>query len=272
MPNKESNGYIFTFSAVLVLVVSVGLTLVYQITKDPYLKSVELEKRQNILVAATGQDLSREEAGKMFDEYIVDMFAYNSEGEVKPLDKKEVFNLDLAKELRKPEEEVLYPVFVYEDGTVRRYVIAMRGNGLWGPIWGYLSVESDMLTVSNAVFDHKGETPGLGAEIKTEVFQKQFRPNASGKKLIASIAPGTNAYLGVEKPGKVQPENERYAYTVDGISGGTITSDGVKWMLERYIKAFRNYTARNISTTTDTEALELTEETPEMNEVLSEAI
>jgi Na+-transporting NADH:ubiquinone oxidoreductase subunit C len=259
MPNKESNGYIFAFSAVLVLIVSLLLTFIYQATKESYQRSVVLEKRQNILVAATGEMLTREEAGEQFDQYIVEMVAFNINGEVM-MDGSEVFDIDLARELKKPAEEMLHPVFIYQNGDVRRYVVAMRGNGLWGPIWGYLAVESDFMTVANAVFDHKGETPGLGAEIKTAEFQDQFKPNGDERKLIASLDGKSANYLGVVKPGRVDPSSPEFTYVVEGISGGTITSDGVDAMLARFLAAFRNYVEVNISSSTTQPLLEVGED------------
>jgi len=262
MPNKESNGYIFTFSAVLVLIVSLLLTFIYQLTKESYQNSVILEKRQNILVAATGEMLTREQAGEQFDQYIVSMVAFTRDGKIQ-MEGAEVFEIDLARELKKPEDEMLHPIFIYENGDVRRYVVAMRGNGLWGPIWGYLAVESDYITVANAVFDHKGETPGLGAEIKTADFQDQFKPRGDERKLIASLDGKSVNYLGVVKPGRVDPSSPEFTYVVEGISGGTITSDGVDAMLARFLAAFRNYVDANLEG-------EVELELPEAEEVESE--
>ena len=106
-----------------------------------------------------------------------------------------------------------------EKGKV--YIIPLRGAGLWGPIWGYIALLSDMNTIYGANFDHQGETPGLGAEINTEKFQKPF----IGKTIFDQS--GLFTAVIIAKIG----EKSDPAHTVDGISGGTITSKGLQKML-----------------------------------------
>lgn len=134
---------------------------------------------------------------------------------------KKVDKGNVNSKITKIEDERKLPVFICtkEDGS-KYYVFPLRGKGLWGPIWGYISLESDMNTVYGAVFDHKTETPGLGAEIKEKWFQANFR----GKKLFEN-----NQFksIAVAKKGTVEPSN----YNVDAISGGTITSKGVQAMI-----------------------------------------
>lgn len=98
--------------------------------------------------------------------------------------------------------------------------MALHGAGLWGPLWGYLSVDGDKNTVYGADFSHQGETPGLGAEISKPEFSNEFK----GKKLFVD---GTFKSIAIVKPGK-SVAGQDY---VDGISGGTITSNGVGAML-----------------------------------------
>jgi Na+-transporting NADH:ubiquinone oxidoreductase subunit C len=141
------------------------------------------------------------------------------------------FNVDMAKELVKTAEERLYPVYEarLENGEVK-YILQMRGAGLWGPIWGYLSVNDDGNTVYGSTFGHKGETPGLGAEIDKADFQKQFEGkqifNAEGKLVSISVV---KAGASLDNP-----------HMVDGISGGTITSKGVGDMLGNFLKGYEN--------------------------------
>jgi Na+-transporting NADH:ubiquinone oxidoreductase subunit C len=252
MLNKESNSYIFIFSAVLVVAVGVILTIANESTKPAYLSSLTKEKKQSILLAATGESaetLTRDVADARFDEEIVEMYAYTEDG-TKKKEGEEVFSIDLAAEQKKKGSDAasaLYPVYKHVKDGKTRYVIAMQGVGLWGPIWGFLAVESDLQTVANAVFDHKSETPGLGAEINTEGFQKQFRSAGETRKLIAALG-GTETYLHVEKPGKVAPTSDEYTYVIEGISGGTITSNGVSDMLGKFLRAFVNFAQKNIMT------------------------
>lgn len=239
MVNKESNSYTLIFSAVLVVLVGVLLTVVFEITNTPYEKSVEMEKRQNILSAALGKALSREEADGLFTKYIKDSKVYDAQGvEVQGQD---AFNLDLAKELKKSESEQLYPLFVFQDGEVTRYILGMRGTGLWGPVWGYIAIESDLNSVFYANFDHKGETPGLGAEIKQPIFQDQFGLDKGKRIYNGSEFKG----IVVEKKGRTSESSPEFAHVVNGISGGTITSDGVSYMLQKYLKAFDAFATKS---------------------------
>ena len=112
------------------------------------------------------------------------------------------------------------------DGGV---IIPLKGTGLWGPIWGYLALDSTM-TVVGAVFDHKSETPGLGGEIASDKFAQRF----IGKKMDTQpIHLAKNADHG-------------NPYEVDAISGGTMTSNGVTAMLE---KAYNDYMNLNTPST-----------------------
>ncbi|MDR0749112.1 MAG: NADH:ubiquinone reductase (Na(+)-transporting) subunit C, partial [Tannerellaceae bacterium] len=113
-----------------------------------------------------------------------------------------------------------YPVFVARvDGQIK-YIMALSGAGLWGPLWGYVSVNDDRNTIYGADFSHAGETPGLGAEIIMPSFSGQF----AGKHIFAK---GEFKSVAIVKPGK-SAAGQDY---VDGISGGTITSQGVDKMI-----------------------------------------
>ena len=99
--------------------------------------------------------------------------------------------------------------------------IDVHGNGLWGPIWGYIGLSEDFSTVVGAVFDHKSETPGLGAEITTEDFRSQF----SGRKM--------------------QHNGDNLSVEVDAIAGATRTSDGVNNMIKNVLEAYKPYIERH---------------------------
>lgn len=122
------------------------------------------------------------------------------------------------------------PVYVCkkDDGSTL-YVIPMRGKGLWGPIWGYVALKEDLNTIYGAVYDHKGETPGLGAEIKEDWFGGAF----VGKSIFTD---GAFTSVEVAKAGAATSEN-----SVDAISGGTITSKGVEAMLYDCLSSYQTY-------------------------------
>src|SRR5690554_7165320 len=135
---------------------------------------------QSIKVAATSAD-----AEQKYEEvigahsYIVDFSGNKVEGVA--------FDVDLAVELRKPAEERLYPVYeAHLEGGEVKYILQLRGAGLWGPIWGYVSGNSDGNSIYGATFGHKGETPGLGAEIENDGFQDQFVGDRKSTRLNSS--------------------------------------------------------------------------------------
>lgn len=202
MAKTFSNRYIFIYSAVLVVVAALILTVVAVSLKPLQTKNQEAEQKQMIL-KTIGVEATRENADKLFDQYI-SVGAYPS---VRP---------DEATEEGVHGSTPLQ--FYRYDGGI---IIPMRGTGLWGPIWGYLALDGSS-TVVGAVFDHKGETPGLGGEIATDKFAQRF----IGKKM------DTQAIHLAKNADHSNP------YEVDAISGGTMTSNGVTAMLE---KAYNDY-------------------------------
>lgn len=229
--NKESNGYVITFSVVLVLVVSIVLVTVFSFTKDQIAQNQKLEKMQNIL-SAVQINVERDAAEAAYNDAIIDAFALNQAGEVfMKGDKEAIFNIDLAAELSKPLAESKFPVFVCSKNDSTFYILGMRGKGLWDAIWGYVAINKDMKTIYSASFDHKGETPGLGAEIKEKWFTSKF--------INKKIADESNEFKSVSVIKKgTAPASE---FNTDGISGGTITSDGLSAMLRVFFEAFYNY-------------------------------
>jgi len=141
-------------------------------------------------------------------------------------------NIDTKKEKKKPEADRIRPLYVYSSPTGKQfYITSIRGSGLWDEIWGWIALEDDLKTVVGAAFDHTGETPGLGAEIKDNPsFPSQFK----GKSLYNADGEFTSVI--VRKGGAKNPLNE-----VDGISGATITADGVGEMLYRGMKYYQPY-------------------------------
>ena len=172
-----SDRYIFRYIIILVAIVSVLLSAA-AMWLQPYQKRNELnEQRINILKAAGITGVDNKNAEQLFKQHCT------------------------------AEHKGDLPYFIIDGKTT---VIPMRGNGLWGPIWGYLGLSEDLHTVVSAVFDHKSETPGLGAEITTEKYQSQYKDKPLDQK-------------------------------VDAIAGATRTSKGVEEMIERTLKAYLPY-------------------------------
>jgi len=215
--NRNGNTYTVLYAAIMVILVAAILASVSMALKPKQVRNKEIEKKQSIL-ASINVTSTTADADKLYSEYIVNQYVVNTKGEQVDGD---AFNVDLKKEHSKTNDEMLLPIFECKTDDGTKYVLPMRGTGLWGPIWGYISLDSDMNTIYGANFDHEGETPGLGAEIATAVFQKQF----IGKTIFDND--GKLYSIFVAKVGQEAPAEHR----VDGISGGTITSKGLQKML-----------------------------------------
>ena len=222
----NKNSYTFSFAAIMVVIVAALLSTAAIGLKPFQSKNVLLEKKQNIL-SSVGININREDADIQYPLYVKQELILNSKGEIV---EGVAFDIDLQKELKKDKESQLLPLFISEVDSKKKYIIPLRGKGLWGPIWGFISLEDDLNKVFGAVFDHKGETPGLGAEINQPFFQDPF----SGKTIFED---GNLTSIKVIKGGA--PDGDMHA--VDGISGGTITSDGVSDMLYERLTMYLPY-------------------------------
>jgi Na+-transporting NADH:ubiquinone oxidoreductase subunit C len=223
-----SNTYIFVFSLIMVTIVAVLLSFVSMQLKPIQEMNVQIEKKQDVLRSVGKAEKAGEVSDKNsyideeFGKFITESYVVDFSGKAVETNAFEVM-LGLNAEIRKPQEERNYPVFVYsENGGPKKYVVPVRGKGLWGPIWGYIALDSDLNTIYGAVFDHKGETPGLGAEINTGWFQAPF----AGK----AIFDESGEFVSVEVvKGGADPAS---SHQVDAISGGTITSKALEAMLK----------------------------------------
>ena len=231
--DKDSNKATFLFSGVMVVVIAVLLS-VAAISLGPYQqRNIRIEKMENIL-SSVGIETNPQEAEKLFATYITEQIVLNTKGEAVE-GGTPAFDIDLKKELDKAKtgnsDKELFPLFICQKDNKTFYVIPVRGKGLWGPIWGYIALEGDMNTVYGVSFGHKSETPGLGAEIETETFQKQF----AGKKIFDE----KGQFVSVKAiKGGASPEN---THGVDAVSGATITSDGVSEMVKRTLSNYVPY-------------------------------
>lgn len=140
--------------------------------------------------------------------------------------------VDMGQEMKKDESDRILPLYIFTAADGKKYnIVAVRGKGLWDEIWGSIAIEDDWKTIAGASFDHKGETPGLGAEIKdNQSWVDQF----VGKKVYTTD--GTYTSVRVIKGGA---KND--TYEVDGISGATITANGVDEMMLRGLKYYEPY-------------------------------
>ncbi|MDX9919958.1 MAG: NADH:ubiquinone reductase (Na(+)-transporting) subunit C [Paludibacter sp.] len=228
--NTNKNSYTLIYAVVMVVVVALLLALVSSGLKDIQNNNVKLDKKKQILSSLNIQ-LDGQDANTLYEQHIVKELVLNIKGEVVSEKMGEAFVIDVIKENAKAEAERQLPLYVAEVDGQTKYIITMRGAGLWGPIWGYIALNDDKNTVFGTYFSHASETPGLGAEIALPAFQNKF----VGKHILNDARDFVS--IAVMKPGQTA-EGRDY---VDGISGGTITSKGVEAMLLKSIGQYEAY-------------------------------
>ena len=231
--NTNSNTYTVIYATVLVVVVAAVLAFVSYTLAPKQEANRQNEVRTQLLASVGIKDVT--DAKQAYDKYFTDSFLVNSKGETVEGDAFAV-----AMSLKEQNDkiranrtaEATLPVFIctFDDGS-KAQVFAAYGAGLWGPIWGYISVDaSDMNTVKGAVFDHKGETPGLGAEIA----QPWFTGNFIGKKLFEG-----EQFTSIKVvKGGAAPDD---IHGVDAITGGTITSRSLENTLSNWLTIYLPY-------------------------------
>ena len=223
----NKNTYTFIFASVLVIVLAAILSFLSVNLSPKQDANIVKEKKQNIL-KSVGINTSRDSSDVLYNQYIKEEIVLDYNGDIV---EGTAFNVDLKLEMKKNIKDQLFPIFLANiDNNRECYIIPLRGKGLWGPIWGFISLESDLNRVFGAVFDHKAETPGLGAEINQDFFQLPFK----GKEIFKD---NTLMSVKVVKGGASKDD----LYAVDGISGGTITSDGVTDMLYERLSMYTAY-------------------------------
>ncbi len=212
--DKNGNAYIIMYSTIMVVLVASVLAFVSMSLKDLQNANILNEKKDAILT-----DLSASDA--TYDDYIT-AYVVDSNGQT-------IDGVDsnyIIENLGKLEAGQL-PIFQAKDGRV---VIPVSGTGLWGAIWGYVALESDMNTISGVVIDHASETPGLGAEIATAKHQAQY----VGKKLFEG-----DEFVSVSLiKGGAATSGSAASHEVDAITGGTKTSVGVTDMFKNSIEGY----------------------------------
>ncbi len=219
--NTNSNSYTIIYASIMVVIVAFLLAFVSSSLKERQDKNVELDKMKQILTSLNVSDAEKADAESAYRKYVVADQIIDLNGNVIAQ------NGGFAIESKKIDNQL--PLYVCKVDGETKYVAPLYGAGLWGPIWGYISFNSDKRTVYGTYFSHEGETPGLGAEIATAKFQSRF----PGKVLQEN---GT-VKVSVVKNGKVVDSS----YEVDGISGGTITSKGVDKMLHDCLSKYANF-------------------------------
>ncbi len=225
--DKQGNLYTFLYASIIVIIVATLLSFASQILK-PRQTTNELVARKIDILQSANIASTNNDASEKYKQFVGERsYVYDFKGQI--IEDLDALEVDMIKEARKPLEERAYPVYEVDlENGEKKYVLQMRGNGLWGPIWGYISVDNDGSTIYGATFGHQGETPGLGAEISGRSYQEQFK----GKKIFDEL--GNLTSIMVVKGGPLSGTD----HAVDAVSGGTITSNGLEKMMKDYFSGY----------------------------------
>ena len=245
--NTDSNLYTVLFAIVMVIVVGSLLAFTASYFNPTISLNKKLEKQQNILFAmgvnksTLSNDMddadsfvSTDKVTAEFNRYITEQFVI--EGDKITTDSL-AYLIDLKKEKelsKNPTYTRRLPLFIGEKDGEKFYIVPMRGSGLWDAIWGFMALNDDLQTVKVVFFDHKGETPGLGSNIKEAFFMDDF----SGENIFSD-----NEFKGISvAKGNADPKNiDKTDNQVDAIAGATITGDGVTVMIKKDVAMYLPY-------------------------------
>jgi len=230
---------VITFAAVVCVICSLLLSATAQLLKDKQDEQVELDRKMNVLKAfavavvdENGVKLAKSEVDRYFTENIFEVFINKETGDVVENPDPNILKKE-AKE-RTHEGRTLLPLYVWkENGVPMKYAFPTSGMGLWSIVNGYLALDRDLSTVIGITFYKHGETPGLGGEVSTDWFQSQFKD----KKIFEN-----GALLRLEVVKGAAPDDSNHQ--VDGISGATMTGNGLNKFMNRDIQYYEKYFSR----------------------------
>jgi Na+-transporting NADH:ubiquinone oxidoreductase subunit C len=240
--DTDKNVYTVVFAGVMVVVVGSILAFLASGLRPAIQENERFEKQQNILYAM-GVNENGDDSGSVnfiptdkvegeFSQFIKEQLVIQGD-EISQND--EAYLIDLKKQLAaiKKGQDYKLPVFIGDRDGKKFYIIPMYGKGLWDAIWGFIALDETM-TVQGVYFDHKGETPGLGANIKMRYFMDDFTGESilNGTQYAGiSVAKGNNDPLN-----KTKDDNE-----VDALAGATITGNGVSAMIKESVQLYKPY-------------------------------
>ena len=240
--NTDKNSYTILFAIGMVIIVGTLLAAIDSSLKEKIKINKILEKQQNILYAIGINNnegnsvsfVSTDQAPSLFEEYIVSQIYIQGN---KIVEDDEAYLIEVKKEkalAKDPAYDRRLPLFIAQRDSVRYYVAPIRGKGLWDAIWAYIAMDENMM-ILGAYFDHKAETPGLGANINQRFFMDDF----IGEKLLDQ----NENFKGIKvSKTNLDPRNEiKDDHEVDAIAGSTITGDGVSAMIKSDLRLYIPY-------------------------------
>jgi len=251
--DTNKNSYTLIYTIVMVVIIAFMLSFVSNALRDRQIANVELDQKRQIINALntpthplniTGNAAARRDRIEyLYKTLITGGLVVNANGEILSELKEDAFEINIAQEMSRPMSERRLPVFIANVNGQTKYILALRGSGLWGPIWGHIALNEDLNTIFGAFFGHAAETPGLGSQIAEDDFQNEFigKPirNARGEFVsVAVLKAGSRA------DGRAQ---------VDALTGGTITSKSVGAMLFDSMSQYDNFLQQRILTKGGTE-------------------
>ena len=226
----HKNSYVFFFAAVVTISCSILLATAANLLKERQQENIALDIQKNILASAGfgSAELERQDIIKLYNVHIRSKVIDRSGKEVSD---KTVEQLD-----PKIDVDLLPLYYAEENGEVLAYIIPISGKGLWSTIYGYLALEKDLNTIKGITFYQHGETPGLGGEIAKDWFIDNFK----GKKILSSE--GELVSITIVK-GKVKGRipDDQVDHYVDGISGSTLTGNGLNQFLKEDLETYEPY-------------------------------
>ncbi|MFT6929549.1 MAG: Na+-transporting NADH:ubiquinone oxidoreductase subunit C [Sediminicola sp.] len=239
--NTDKNVYTVAFAAVMVVVVGAVLAFVASSLSAKISQNEKLEKQQNILYAMGINEnvdegsvnfVPTDKVAEEFNKYITEQIVIEG-SEITEDDEAYLINLKQQETAAKNGKTRKLPLFIGEKEGKKFYIIPMYGKGLWDAIWGFVSLDENLI-VQGVYFDHKGETPGLGANIKQRYFMDDFKGE--------SILDGTE-YAGIKvAKGNNDPiNNTKDDNEVDALAGATITGNGVSDMIKESVNLYKSY-------------------------------
>ena len=232
--NKNSNAYIIIYTIVMVVIVGALLAFLATYLKDKQDANVLNEQKVSIM-RAFGEATAESETAEVVAQFENVSMMTISNGVATEVDKNDAAAVQAVFTLLGSRKDLAaatnnLPVFVLEKDGVTKYVLPMVGKGLWGDIWGYVSLQSTEgnYMITGIVMDHAGETPGLGAEIASATVQDSFKD-------ILLFDQNNEFAVRMQKGGA------QNAHQVDAITGGTKTCDGVNAMLASCIERYESF-------------------------------
>lgn len=243
----QSNRYIIIFSLVLTAVLGGLLSGVSQVLGPTQKKAQDLDTKKQILGAIPSEkakltDMDAEQILARYTE-VINSVVTDYQGNLVDTNEKGgpmvAEEVNIEKNYKKPVEDRMYPVFKYSANGEEAYILPVFGAGLWDAIWGFVAINPDLKSVKGISFDHKGETPGLGARITSDEIQVRYQGkslyNANGEFVAITMVKGEKT-----------PEDKLGPTKVDGMAGATLTANGVNDMLLNYINYYQNYFDKHV--------------------------